>query len=121
MTSTEHQQLVEFLTGQFANVDRRFVEVDRRIASLERRVDDGFAQVDEKFGEVLGHLDEIYRRLERLEQEYHMISQQLRRIEAGVADDLGRRQIVERDLAELKERVAVLQGRINELERRFGA
>ncbi len=121
MTSTEYQQLVEFLTGQFANVDRRFVEVDRRIASLERRVDDGFAQVDEKFGEVLGHLDEIYRRLERLEQEYHTISQQLRRIEAGVADDLGRRQIVERDLAELKERVAVLQGRINELERRFGA
>jgi len=51
MSSTEYQQLVELLTGQFSNVDRRFVEVDRRIASLERRV-------DEKFREVLGHLDE---------------------------------------------------------------
>ena len=121
MTSTEYQQLVEFLTGQFSNVDRRFVEVDRRIASLERRVDDGFGQVDEKFREVLGHLDEICRRLERLEQAYHMISQQLRRIEASLADDLGRRQIMERDLAELKERVGLLQGRINELERRLGA
>ena len=58
MSSTEYQQLVELLTGQFSNVDRRFVEVDRRIASLERRVDDGFAQVDENFREVLGHLDE---------------------------------------------------------------
>ena len=121
MTSTEYQQLVEFLTGQFSSVDRRFVEVDRRIASLERRVDDGFAQVDEKFREAPGHLDEIYRRLERLEQEYHMISQQFRRIEASLADDLGRRQIMERDLAELKERVGLLQGRINELERRLGA
>ncbi len=50
-----------------------------------------------------------------------MISQQLRRIEANLADDLGRRQIMERDLAELKERVGLLQGRINELERRLGA
>jgi chromosome segregation ATPase len=121
MTSTEHQQLVEFLTGQFANVDRRFVEVDRRLSNLERQVDEGRALMDERFGEILGHFDEVYRRLERLEQEYHMISQQLRRIEASLADDLGRRQIMERDLAELKERVGLLQGRINELERRLGA
>src|SRR5260370_32980647 len=103
MTSTEHQQLVEFLTGQFANVDRRFVEVDRRIASLERRVDDGFAQVDEKFGEVLGHLDEIYRRLARLEQEHHTISQQLLRLEAGAADAPGPRQLRQRRTPALTE------------------
>jgi len=121
MTSTEYQQLVEFLTGQFANVDRRFLEADRRLANLERRVDEGFAEADEKFGEVLGQLEEIYRRSERLEQEYLVILQQLRRIEASLVDDLGRRQALERDLAELKERVGMLQSRINDLERRLGA
>jgi chromosome segregation ATPase len=120
MTSTEYQQLVEFLTGQFTNVDRRFMEVDRRLTSLERRVDEGFAETGEKFREVLGQLEEIYRRSERLEQEYLVILQQLRRIEASLADDLGRRQILERDLAELKERVGGLQVRINDLERRLG-
>jgi chromosome segregation ATPase len=70
--------------------------------------------------EMFGHFDEIYRRLERLEQEYHAITQALRRIEAGVAGERGRREILERDLAELKEQVSVLQSRIEEIEARLG-
>jgi len=68
---------------------------------------------------MLGHFDEIYRRLDRLEQEYQAITQGLRRIEAGLADELGRRAILERDLAELKRQVAALQTRIEDIEQRL--
>jgi|ERR671918_905803 chromosome segregation ATPase len=106
MGSTEYQQLVEILGRQFAEVDRRFTETNGHIAKLRR--------------DLLEHFDEIYRRLERLEQEYHAITQALRRIEAALADDRGRREILERDLAELKRHVAILQSRIEEIEQRLG-
>ena len=107
MTSDEYRDLVDFLGRQFAAIDRRF-------DSLERRVEDGFR-------DVLGHLDAIYGRLERLEQEYQAIVAGLRRIEAILTDERTRREILERGLAELKERVALLQARIDELERRLQA
>ena len=106
MTSTEYQQLVEFLGRQFTEVDHRFDEVDLRFTELRQ--------------DMLGHFDEIYRRLERLEQEYHAITQALRRIEAGLVGESGRREILERDLAELKQHVAALQSRIEEIEQRLG-
>jgi predicted nucleic acid-binding Zn-ribbon protein len=106
MTSAEYQQLVEFLGRQFTEVDRRFDEVDLHFTELRH--------------DMLGHFDEIYRRLERLEQEYHAITQALRRIEAGLAGERGRREILERDLAELKQHVAALQSRIEEIEQRLG-
>src|SRR5690242_5030105 len=65
-------------------------------------MDRRFDVVDVRFGEMLGHLDEIYRRLERLEQEYHVIPEQLRRIETTVTDESGRRAPLERDLAALE-------------------
>jgi chromosome segregation ATPase len=68
---------------------------------------------------MLGHLDEIYRRFERLEQEYQAITQALRRIEATVAGESRRRELLERDLAELKGNVAALQARIAALEARL--
>ena len=105
MTNGEYQQLVEFLKGQFNAIDQRFV-------TLERRVEEGFH-------EVLGHQDAIYGHLDRLEQEYQTIVQGLRRIEALLADEVGRRDLVERGLVELRERVALLQARIDELERRL--
>ena len=105
MTPTEYQQLVEFLGRQFTEIDRRFDEVDRRFTELRH--------------DMLGHFDEIYRRFERLEQEYQAITQALRRIEAGLADERGRREIIERDLAELKRHVAALHSRIEEIEQRL--
>ena len=107
MTSTEYQQLVELLTRQFGEVDRRFGEIDQRFTDLRQ--------------EMLGHFDEIYRRFERLEQEYQAITQALRRIEARLTDEQGRREILERDLAELKHHVVALQLRIEEIEQRLGS
>ena len=39
---------------------------------------------------------------------------------AGLAGESGRREILERDLAELKQHVAALQSRIEEIEQRLG-
>lgn len=105
MSPTEYQQLVAFLGERFEGIDRRFDSFERRF--------------DEFRGEVLGHFDGIYRRLERLEQEYYALTQGLRRIEALLVDDRGRREILERELATLKENVAVLQARIESVERRL--
>jgi chromosome segregation ATPase len=113
MSSAEYGQLVELLGRQFTEVDRRFDEIERRFTQVT-------GMVAELRREMLGHFDEIYRRLERLEQEYQAILQALRRIEARFADEAGRREILERDLAELKHRVATLQSRIDEIEQRLG-
>jgi len=113
MTSVEYQQLVEFLGRHFTEVDRRFGEVNRRFDEVDLR----FTELRQ---EMLGHFDAIYHRFERLEQEYYAITQALRRIEAGLADERGRREILERALAELKQHVAALQSRIEEIEQRLG-
>ena len=113
MTSAEYQQLVEFLGRQFTEIDRRFDEVGRQLGEMG-------GQLGDLRRDMLGHFDEVYRRLERLEQEYHAITQSLRRIEVGLADEHGRREILERDLAALKQQVAALQSRIEDIEQRFG-
>jgi predicted nucleic acid-binding Zn-ribbon protein len=131
VTSTEYQQLIEFLGRQFAAIDRRFDDMGGQlggqIANLHGQVTDlhgELADMGDRLAElrhdVLGHFDEVYRRLERLEQEYHAITQALRRIEAGLADEHAQREILERDLSELKQRVAALQTRIEEIEQRLG-
>ena len=110
MTNGEYQQLVEFLGRQFSAIDRRFDAIDRQLDAH-----------DERFREILGHFDAIYKRFERLEQEYYAIVEGLRRIEAILTDERARREVLERGLADLKERVALLQARIDELERRLQA
>jgi uncharacterized membrane-anchored protein YhcB (DUF1043 family) len=112
MSPSEYEQLVQFLGPRFETIDSRFDAMDRRFDAMDRRFD-AFRE------EVLGHFDEIYRRLERLEQEYQAITQALRRIEALLADERGRREILERDLATLRENVAVLNVRIEDIERRL--
>src|SRR3990172_11454412 len=120
MTSTEYQQLVEFLGREFTEVARRFGEVNRRFDEVNRRFDEADLRSTELRQEMLGHFDAIYHRFERLEQEYHAITQALRRIEARLADERGRREILARDLAELKQQVAALQSRIEDVEQRLG-
>lgn len=61
----------------------------------------------------------FYRRLERLEREFHMIAQGLRRIEASLGDESARRDILTRDLLELKQQMAALQSRIEDIEARL--
>jgi chromosome segregation ATPase len=113
MTPTEYQQLVEFLGPRFEEIDGRFAQMDRRFTELHE-------ELAELRREMLGHFDEIYRRLERLEQEHQAITQALRRIEAGLADERGRREILERDLRTLRQQVTSLQARIEEIEERLG-
>jgi chromosome segregation ATPase len=110
----EYAQLVEFLGHQFTALDARFTAIDARFDGLDR-------QIAELRHEMLGHFDEVYRRLEQLEHEFHAITQGLRRIEAGLAGERGRREILERDLGELKRQVAALQSRIQDIEQRLGA
>lgn len=126
MSPSEYQDLVAFLGERFAVIDRRFESIDRRFESIDRRFDGverdlaSFrAEVAEFRGEVLGHFDTLYRRLERLEQEYQAITQALRRLEVMMTDEHGRREVLERDLATLKESVAVLKARLDEVERRL--
>ena len=126
MSSPEYAELVRFLGQRFENIDRQFETIDRRFESIDRRfenIDRRFDVVDRRFDELreelLGHFDEIYRRLERLEQEYQAITQALRRIEGRLIDERGRREILERDLATLRENVAVLTARIEDIEQRL--
>src|SRR5712691_8273678 len=126
MPPTDDDDLREFLErrfneidGQFRQIGLQFEEVARRFDSMDRRIDGVEHQITELRGEMLGHFDELYRRLDRLEQEYVAITQALRRIEVGLADEGARREILERDLAELKQHVAALQVRIEDLEQRL--
>jgi chromosome segregation ATPase len=119
MSGSEYQQLIAFLGERFETIDRRFETIDRRFDSIDRRFEAIDQRFDELRGEILGHFDEVYRRLERLEQEYQAITQTLRRIEALLADERARREILERDLATLRENVAVLNARIEDIERRL--
>ena len=128
MTNDEYQQLVEFLGRQFAAIDQRFVAIDQRSVAIDQRfvaLDQRFdrleRRVEDGFREILGHFDAIYKRLDRLEQEYYAIVEGLRRIEGILTDERARREVLERGLADLKERVALLQVRIDELERRLQA
>ena len=95
MKTTECQQLVQFLTSQFADIDRRFDGLREEFHS--------------HFRETHSHFDEIYRRLERLEQEYQVTVQALRRIEALMTEEGGRRELLERRLDSLRQQLAALQ------------
>ena len=107
MSPSEYLDLVVFLGERFATIDWRFEAIDRRF--------------DELGAEMLGHFDELYRRLDRLEQEYVAINQALCRIEAALLDERARRERLEQDLVSLRENLAVLRARIDDIERRLPA
>jgi chromosome segregation ATPase len=113
------EQSLEMVAQRVAPLDRQFVAIDQRFGAMERRFDALEGELREFRREVLGHFDEIYRRLDRLEQEYQAITQALRRIEALLADETRRRDIVEQSVADLKRQVAALQARIEQIERRL--
>src|SRR5262249_37782433 len=147
MSSPEYAELVRFLGQRFSSIDQRFDAIDQRFDTIDQRfaaIDQRFAVIDQRFAamdrrfdpvglrfdaldrrfdefraEVLGHFDEIYRRLERLEQEYQAITQALRRIEGRLVDERTRREMLERDLATLRENIAVLNARIADIEQRL--
>lgn len=109
------------LDAHFVGVDAQFAAVDRRFTALEHRFDGLERRFEEGFRDILGHLDAIYQRLGRLEQEYQAVVEALRRIERLLSGEQAERETLERNLADLRERVALLQARIDELERRLRA
>jgi chromosome segregation ATPase len=135
MSPSEYEQLVEILDRRFTEIDRRLDGMDGRFDEVDRRFDEvahRFDRTDQRIERVeqglaelrrdmLGHLDAIYGGLERLEQEYQATTQALRRIELTLVDERGRREILQRDLVELKHQVAGLQSRIEEIEERLGS
>ena len=121
MSPSEYQDLVAFLGERFETIDRRFEAIDRRFDAMDRRFDAMDRRFEEFRAEILGHFDELYRRLERLEQEYVAITQALRRIEAVLLDEGARRERLEQDVASLRENLAVLRARIDDIERRLPA
>src|SRR4030095_3563766 len=118
MSGPDHHRLIASLGERFETIDRRFDTIDRRFDAFDRRFE-AFDRIDALRGEILGHFDELYRRLERLKHEYQAITQTLRRIEALLADERARREILERDLATLRANVDVLNARIEDIERRL--
>ena len=133
MTDSEYRRFVEFLSGQFtqidarfdqvdarfADIDRRFGDVDRRFTEIHRRIDALDAREEERFREVLGHFDDVYRRLGRLEAEYFAIVQTLRRIETLVAGEQVQREVLGQSVDELRRQIAELQTRLDAVEARL--
>ena len=119
MSPSEYQDLVAFLGERFEAIDRHFETIDHRFETIDHRFDAMDRRFDELRAEILGHFDELYRRLERLEQEYVAITQALRRIEAVLLDEGARRERLEQDVASLRENLAVLRARVDDIERRL--
>ena len=106
MTSTEYQQLVEFLTRQLGEVDRRFTTMDQQLTELRHGMP--------------GHFDEIYRRsidssrsTTRSPRRYAASRHSSPTSVEGARSSSG-------DLAELKQHLVALQRRIEEMEQRLG-
>ena len=62
MTDSEYQQLVEFLSARFAEIDRRFTDIDHRFTGIDHRFTEIGGQVTEIGGqvtEISGQVTEI--------------------------------------------------------------
>ncbi len=74
---------------------------------------------DERFSEVLGHPDALYHRVGRLEDESLMTNNWLKRIEESIASGNVKRSDLESRVKEIKEQLAVLQNRLESVERQL--
>ena len=90
------------------------------------KIDKQLEENDKQFNDLLNHFDQIYNRLDRLETEYFTITAGLQRVEkqlVGIDDKLDKeiaiRERLEREISDLKQRVAVLQRKIEEIEIRL--
>ena len=90
------------------------------------RIDKKLEEHDKKFNDLLSHFDQIYNRLDRLETEYFTITaalqraeERLDRIEGKLDKEIAIREHLEKEIADLKQRVIILQSRIEEIETRL--
>lgn len=88
---------------------------------------------DQKFKDLAEHFGKIYTRLDRLETEYYSIVAGIDRVEQRLdqielrldgidqklTKEISLREIVEKEIKDLKQRVSTLQERIEDLEKRL--
>lgn len=90
------------------------------ITSLEDRLGQRMDRIEQKLDatrdEMHSHFDTIYQRLDLLKTEYHMLVEAVRRVEASLVEIGVDRAAMRREIEALKERVAVLEARLNELD-----
>jgi len=105
--------------------------IEPRFDKIEKKLEEH----DKKFVDLLDHFVQIYHRLDRLETEYHTITISLQRIEERLDrveaqlggmkveqdKEIALREHLEKEIVDLKQRVFVLQGRIEELEKHLKA
>lgn len=103
--------------GRFDSVDGRLDVLARHLMALDARVTSLDTRLDDFRRATLQHFDEIYRRFERLEQEYHAITEALRRLEAHRTTTDLRTDTLERDVTDLRQRVGDLESRLDAFER----
>jgi len=86
------------------------------VPDIERIVDMKIAPLR---NEMLANFDAVFKRLDRLESEYTALNAALHRVEdrLTVVDEKLDRFALRSEVIELKERVAILQRRIDELEK----
>jgi len=96
-------------------IEPRFDKIDKKLEENDR-----------KFNDLLNHFDQIYHRLDRLETEYFTITAGLQRVEkqlVGIEEKLDKeiaiRERLEGEISDLKQRVVVLQRKIEEIEIRL--
>ena len=107
MTDSEYRRLVEFLSGQFTQIDARFEQMDARFAVIDRRfdrMDVRFEQIDARLDRVDARFDQIDARLEAVDRRFGEIDRRLGQLDGrSVGFDA---------------RLAALEGRFAAFERR---
>jgi len=89
--------------------------LEPRFDRIEKRLDGQ----DLRLRDILKHFDEIYQRFERLETEYYSISSALQRIEDKLDQEISKRELLEKEIAALRERVSKLQHRIENIDQQL--
>ena len=106
--------------------DRIESYIQKQIEPRFDKIDKKLEESDRKFNDLLNHFDQIYNRLDRLETEYFTINAGLQRVEkqlVGIEEKLDKeiaiRERLEGEISDLKQRVVVLQRKIEEIEIRL--
>ena len=106
--------------------DRIESYIQNQIEPRFDKIDKKLEEHDQKFNDLLNHFDQIYHRLDRLETEYFTITaglqgveKQLNAIEEKLDKEIAIKERLEKEVSDLKQRVAVLQREIEEIEIRL--
>jgi len=121
VTEISRKEMFDVLNDFYSKI------LEPRFDRMEKRLDGH----DQKFDDLTRHLDQIYSRFERLEMEYHAINGaidrldehigkieiQLKEMATGFNREVSTKELLEKEVALLKERISNLQNRVETIER----